>query len=47
MRSLWLKIIGAFVLVILVGTATDAVLMNRATQGQINRFVVANDKSSS
>ena len=45
MRSLWLKIIGAFVLVILVGTATDAVLMNRATQGQINRFVVANGQT--
>ncbi len=41
MRSLWLKLIGAFVLVILVGTAVDAVLMNRATQGQVSQFVVA------
>lgn len=45
MRSLWLRLIGAFVLVIVVGTTVDAVLMSRATQGGVNRFVVASGQS--
>lgn len=39
MRSLWLKLMAAFVLVILIGAIVDAVLVSRATSGQFNRYV--------
>ena len=42
MRSLWLKLMGAFALVILVGGVTDSLLMNRATSTQFSRFITEN-----
>lgn len=42
MRSLWLRLMGAFLLVILLGSAIDAYLVSRSTQGQFSRFVTQN-----
>lgn len=39
MRSLWFKLMGAFVLVILVGVVTDAFLVSQITTSQFNRYV--------
>jgi two-component system OmpR family sensor kinase len=39
MRSLWFKLMGAFVLVILIGVITDAFLVNQITTAQFNRYV--------
>lgn len=39
MRSLWLKLMAAFVLVILIGAVVDALLVSRTTSGQFNRYV--------
>ena len=44
MRSLWLKLLAAFALVILLGAAVDALLVSRATSGQFNRFVIASSQ---
>ena len=44
MHSLWLKLLAAFALVILLGAATNALLISRATSGQFNRFVTANSQ---
>jgi len=42
MRSLWFKLMGAFVLVILIGVVTDAFLVSRITSAQFNRYVTQN-----
>jgi hypothetical protein len=42
MRSLWFKLMGAFVLVILIGVVTDAFLVSRITSAQFNRYVTRN-----
>ena len=39
MRSLWLKLMGAFALVILVGTGLIIFLAGRATTGQFELYV--------
>jgi signal transduction histidine kinase len=39
MRSLWFKLMGAFVLVILIGVAIDSWLVSRATSSQFDRYV--------
>jgi two-component system OmpR family sensor kinase/two-component system sensor histidine kinase BaeS len=39
MRSLWLKLMGAFALVILIGGVVDALLVNHATSGQFSQYV--------
>jgi signal transduction histidine kinase len=39
MHSLWTKLMGAFVLVILVGTGTVAFLMNQTTTGQFELYI--------
>ncbi len=39
MRSLWLKLMGAFALVILIGGVVDALLVNQATSGQFSQYV--------
>jgi signal transduction histidine kinase len=39
MKSLWVKLIGAFALVIFVGTGTVILLVNRATTGQFELYV--------
>lgn len=46
MRSLWLKLLGAFVLVVLIGSAVDAFLMYRAAYGQFSRFVTQGGEAS-
>lgn len=46
MHSLWLKLLGAFVLVILIGSAVDAFLMYRAVHGQFSRFVTQGGEAS-
>lgn len=40
-RSLWLKLMAAFIAVILLGSAIDAWLISRATQTQFSRYVSA------
>lgn len=40
-RSLWLKLMAAFIAVILLGSAIDAWLVSRATQTQFSRYVSA------
>jgi HAMP domain-containing protein len=44
MRSLWLKLMAAFALIILLGAAVNALLVSRATGGQFNRFVIASSQ---
>ena len=39
MRSLWLKLMGAFALVILIGGVVDALLVSQATSGQFSQYV--------
>lgn len=39
MRSLWLKLMGAFALVIAIGGVVDALLVNQATSGQFSQYV--------
>lgn len=39
MRSLWLKLMGAFALVILIGGVVEALLVNQATSGQFSQYV--------
>lgn len=42
MRSLWLRLMGAFVLVIAIGGAIDGFLVSRATRSQFNQYVSQN-----
>lgn len=42
MRSLWLRLMGAFLLVILLGSAIDVYLISRFTQSQFSRYVTQN-----
>jgi two-component system OmpR family sensor kinase/two-component system sensor histidine kinase BaeS len=44
MRSLWLKILVAFALIILLGAAVNVLLVSRVTAGQFNRFVIASSQ---
>ena len=39
MHSLWLKLVGAFALVILIGGVVDSVLVSQMTSGQFDRYV--------
>lgn len=39
MRSLWLKLMGAFALVILIGGITDALLVSQITSAQFSRYI--------
>lgn len=42
MRSLWLRLMGAFVLVIAIGGAVDGFLVSRATRAQFSQYVSQN-----
>lgn len=42
MRSLWLRLMGAFVLVIAIGGAVDGFVMSRATHAQFSQYVSQN-----
>ena len=42
MRSLWLKLMGAFLLVVLVGSGIDIFLVNRSTQTQFSQYINQN-----
>lgn len=44
-NSLWLRLMGAFILVILLGSIVDAFLTNRATRSQFNRYVTQNGQA--
>lgn len=39
MRSLWVKLMGAFALVIVIGGVVDALLVSQATSGQFRQYV--------
>lgn len=39
MRSLWLKLLGAFALVILLGATVQSLLVSRATEGLFDQFI--------
>ncbi len=45
MRSLWLKLMGAFLLVVLVGGGIDTFLTNRSTQAQFSQYVNQNGRA--
>ncbi len=45
MRSLWFRLMGAFVLVILIGVVVSSVLIDRATGGQFSHYVTQNGKA--
>lgn len=42
MRSLWLRLMGAFVLVIAIGGAVDGFVMSQATKNQVSQYVSQN-----
>lgn len=44
MRSLWLKLMGAFLLVVLIGGAIDTYLVSRSTQTQFSQYVNQNGR---
>ncbi len=44
MRSLWLKLMGAFLLVVLVGSGIDIFLVNRSTQTQFSQYINQNGR---
>ena len=44
MRSLWLKLMGAFLLVVLIGGGIDTFLVNRSTQTQFSQYVNQNGR---
>ncbi len=45
MRSLWLKLMGAFLLVVLVGGGIDTFLVNRSTQTQFSQYINQNGRA--
>ena len=45
MRSLWLKLMGAFLLVVLVGGGIDAFLVSRSTQTQFSQYINQNGRA--
>ncbi len=45
MRSLWLKLMGAFLLVVLIGGGIDTYLVSRSTQTQFSQFVNQNGRA--
>lgn len=44
MRSLWLKLMGAFLLVVLMGGGIDTFLVSRSTQTQFSQYINQNGK---
>lgn len=44
MRSLWLKLMGAFLLVVLVGGGIDTFLVSRSTQTQFSQYINQNGR---
>jgi len=44
-RSLWLKLMGAFLLVVLIGGGIDTYLVNRSTQTQFSQYVNQNGRA--
>lgn len=45
MRSLGLKLMGAFALVIVIGGVVDALLVNQATRGQFNQYITQSGRA--
>lgn len=45
MRSLWLKLMGAFLLVVLIGGGIDTYLVSRSTKTQFSQYVNQNGKA--
>ncbi len=45
MRSLWLKLMGAFLLVVLVGGGIDTFLVSRSTQTQFSQYINQNGRA--
>ena len=45
MRSLWLKLMGAFLLVVLIGGGIDTYLVSRSTQTQFSQYVNQNGRA--
>jgi len=45
MRSLWLKLMGAFLLIVLVGGGIDTYLVSRSTKTQFSRYIDQNGRA--
>ncbi len=45
MRSLWIKLMGAFLLVVLIGVGIDTYLVSRSTQTQFNQYINQNGEA--